>query len=139
MRLTLLAAALVALTASPVGAGDRRPLGYEIVDGAEAPAPLVPGGNAVRGAALAADPRAGCLGCHDGAAAPSLAGVASRRSPGRLRLAVIHYGVIDPAVPNHAFYHVLAPGEGPEAQTGETLLTAAEVEDLVAWLAGLRD
>jgi sulfur-oxidizing protein SoxX len=138
MRRIIWATALAALAAA-AGAGDRRPVAYEIVDAAEVPAPLVAGGDAARGAALAADPRAGCLACHDGAGAPSLDGVGARRGEGRLRLAVIHYGVLDPEVPSHAFYHVLAPGEGPEDRVGETLLTAAEVEDLVAWLVALRE
>jgi sulfur-oxidizing protein SoxX len=140
--LAALAALLAALLAAPVAAegGDRRPVAYVVVDGAAIPDPIAPPGDPVRGAALAADPeRAGCLGCHDGVSAPALAGVGARREAGVLRLSVVNLGVLRPEVEGHAFYHVLAPGEAPEAQVGETRLTAQEVEDLVAWLAALRE
>ncbi|WP_333832495.1 c-type cytochrome [Rubrimonas sp.] len=147
LALALIAAPVFAgfVVAGPVG--DRAPVAYTVRDGVEIPEPLAPAGDPERGAAVAADPeRGGCLTCHagpdgeGGSDAPDLAGIGARASEGRLRLAVVHYGALDPDVTEHAFYEVRDLGEAvSEDAVGTTALTAQEVEDLVAWLASLRD
>ncbi len=124
---------------------------YRIVDAAEIPDSLtgVPG-DAERGAKLYADePRAGCPACHgmpEAAtgdddpkleAAPDLSAVGSRLSPGAIRLWIVAPEVLNPETAMPAYY---APGQRQGADDphyGGPALTASEIEDLVAYLAGL--
>jgi mono/diheme cytochrome c family protein len=109
------------------------------VDAAAIPAPLGGlTGDPAQGPALAA---AHCAACHvlpSGAddAENGLVLSAARLGEGGLRLAIVNLGIVDPARADHAFYDL--PGFDPEAEAPPaTLLTAAEVEALVAWLTGL--
>lgn len=106
-------------------------------------------GDPARGRALVIDRHKGnCLACHampipeepfHGSVGPSLIGVASRLSMGQLRLRVVDEKQINPMSimpgyyrhPSH-FNQVLAEYEG------KTLLSAQEVEDVVAYLSTLR-
>ena len=92
--------------------------------------------------------RAGCPACHGipgalGAGddpkletAPDLAGVGARLGRGALRLWIVAPEVIDPDTAMPAYY---APGQRQDADDplyGGPALTAEEIEDLVAYLAG---
>jgi sulfur-oxidizing protein SoxX len=129
-----------AFLATAAASGDRAPVAYTVVDGAAIPEPLTETpGDAARGAEIAADPaRGGCLACHDGEA--SLDGAGARQPSGRLRLMVVNYAILDPDVGKPAFYDIPEPaGLDDAAPPPETRLTAAEVEDVVAWLATLTE
>lgn len=146
MRMLLLAALIAALggpgrAAEPVVA-------YTITDGAEITASLTGApGDPARGRALYAGPaRAGCPACHgvpgtpgEAAAARSLAGVGGRLSAGAIRLWIVAPVVISPETAMSAYY-AAGQRQGPDDPLyGGPALTAAEVEDLIAYLTTLRD
>lgn len=137
-----LSAILVLFAASALAQGDRDPVAYVIVNGAEIPEPLAAPGDAALGAEIAFDgARGGCFECHGASAdgdeaplAPPLDVLRAGLTPGRARLAVVNYAAIDPALPEHAWYDVGDIGEAPEDLVGRTRLTALEIEHLVAYL-----
>ncbi|MDH3666548.1 MAG: c-type cytochrome [Paracoccaceae bacterium] len=124
---------------------------YRITNAEEIPESLTGApGDPARGAELYEDePRAGCAACHGmpGAAtgdddpkleaAPDLSAIGGRLSPGAIRLWIVAPQVLDPETAMPAYY---APGQRLGADDplyGGPALTAAEIEDLVAYLAGL--
>jgi sulfur-oxidizing protein SoxX len=124
-----------------------------LVVGDAMPAPLTATpGDASRGRAIVASREQGlCLLCHNGPAslfpeertpgtvAGSLAGVGSRYSPGQLRLRVANARALNPDSPMPAY---LLPDAGQRvapAWRGRTLLSAQQVEDVVAFLSGLTE
>jgi hypothetical protein len=115
-----------------------RPVAYAVLNARAIPEPL--GGlTGDPAAGPAAAQAAGCAGCHilpDGGndAENGLAIAAARLGAGGLRLAIVNLGIRDPAFADHAFYDL--PPFDPDAETPpNTLLTAAEVEAIVAWLS----
>jgi len=103
-------------------------------------------GNAARGRALIAKREAAnCLQCHaikdlpgGGDRGPALDGVGARLTPAQLRLSVVDYARVMPKVEMPSFHRADArAAAGGEAAT-KPLLTAQEVEDIVAYLATLR-
>ena len=146
------AAIVVLLAGLAAGAQATEPVvAYRITDAAEILDSLTGApGDAERGRVLfTEEPRAGCQVCHrvQGApagdddpkleGAPDLAGVGARLSEGALRLWIVAPEVILPDTKMPAYY---APGQRQGATDplyGGPALTAAEIEDLVAYLAGL--
>jgi hypothetical protein len=116
---------------------DEGPVAYAVVNAGAIPEPLggLTGDPAAGSAAAQA---AGCAGCHvlpDGGndAENGLVIAAARLGAGGLRLAIVNLGFREPAFADHAFYDL--PPFDPDAETPPgTLLTAAEVEAIVAWL-----
>ena len=105
-------------------------------------------GDAQRGRAIVASRQAGlCLLCHaapipeerfQGDLAPDLAGVGSRYDEAQLRLRVVDSRRLNPASVMPAFH---APSKAARVGTnwaGKPILSAQQVEDVVAWLASLR-
>lgn len=105
-------------------------------------------GNAARGEQIVSRKDKGnCLTCHHmpitkesfhGTIGPPLHGIASRRSEGQLRLHVVDQQQLNPQTIMPGFYknptqlnHVL------DEYLGKTLLSAQEVEDVVAYLMTL--
>ncbi len=132
----------------PVQAQSDRVVPYRIVDGRGIPAPLTEAaGNAENGRKLYFD-RAftGCSGCHgspggpgaqanaEASSAPSLAGVASRRSEAALRLWLVAPEVINPDTKMPAYYRIGQRTDPTDPRYGETRLSASEIEDLLAYL-----
>lgn len=124
---------------------------YTIVDARAIPQSLTGApGDAARGRALyAEEPRAGCVACHGipghgmpGAegerTAPDLAGVGARLTAGELRLWLVAPGVAEPETEMPAYYAAGQRTGADDPLYGGPALTAAEIEDLVAYLAGLR-
>jgi sulfur-oxidizing protein SoxX len=123
---------------------------YEVVDGTAIPQALtdIPGDPA-NGRSVAIDRKKGnCLACHampipeqsfHGEVGPDLNGVGSRYSAGELRLRIVDPKVLNPDTIMPAFYktnglhRVLADFEG------KPMLTAQEVEDVVAYLQTLKE
>ncbi|MDZ7802601.1 sulfur oxidation c-type cytochrome SoxX [Thiohalophilus sp.] len=105
-------------------------------------------GDPVRGKAVVIDRDSGnCLACHHmpipeepmhGTVAPPLDGVGSRLSEGQLRLRVVNEQRINPNTIMPALYK--RPGEyhRPHPAYKTTVLTAQEVEDVVAYLMTLK-
>lgn len=111
------------------------------------PLTAVPG-DPVRGRAIAASRQQGlCLLCHpapipeerfQGDLAPSLAGVGARYDTAQLRLRVVDPRRIHPASFMPAFHTAAQASRVGAAWQGRPILTAQQVEDVVAWLATLR-
>jgi sulfur-oxidizing protein SoxX len=106
-------------------------------------------GDPVRGRAIASDPHKGnCIICHAmpipeispsafGDVGPSLAGVGSRQSVPALRQRIVDPRVVSPNTVMPAYF-VTGFTRVQAAYAGRTILTAQEVEDLVAYLASLK-
>jgi L-cysteine S-thiosulfotransferase len=144
------AAALLglALAAPPARAGEGL-LPFAIV-GDAIPAPLTAGpGDPARGRAIVADRTRGlCLLCHagpfpeerfQGNLAPDLAGVGGRLSPGQLRLRLVDGRTLNPDTIMPSYYSLAGLARVGRAWQGRPILSAAEIEDVVAFLATLRE
>lgn len=120
-----------------------------VVVGDAIPAPVAAAaGDAARGRALllARDP-ANCLLCHalpdaavrqSGDVGPSLAGAGTRFTAGQLRLRVVDYVRVNPAAVMPSYYRVDGLTRVAAASRDRPLLTANDVEDVVAYLGTLR-
>ncbi len=105
-------------------------------------------GDAARGRTLAVSrDGAHCILCHglpgiDAAAAgnlaPPLDGVGARLSPAQLRLRVADSTRINPLTIMPAYHRTEGLNQVATAWRGKPILSAQEVEDVVAYLAGLR-
>jgi sulfur-oxidizing protein SoxX len=144
MRALLLAMALAAPAAAAAG------LPPVAVVGDAVPAPLTgQPGDPARGRALVVDRRAGlCLLCHagpfpeerfQGTLAPDLGGAGSRWSTGQLRLRLVDSRRVNPDSIMPAYYRVEGLERVAAAWRDRPVLTAQEIEDVVAFLATLRD
>ena len=105
-------------------------------------------GDPVNGKAVAIDRRKGnCLSCHvmpipeqpfHGAIAPPLTGVGSRYDAGQLRLRVVDPKVLNPNTIMPAFHRVAGLHRVLPDFEGKPILSAQEVEDVVAYLATIK-
>jgi sulfur-oxidizing protein SoxX len=105
-------------------------------------------GDAVRGRAIVANHNAGlCLLCHSGpfpedkfqgTMAPDLAGAGARWSEGQLRLRIVDAGKFNPQTIMPPFYRVDHLTRVASAFRDKPVLTAVEVEDVVAYLKTLK-
>ena len=155
LRSTVLAAAAV-FAAAGASAGLARAqaaVGPVAVVGDAIPAPLT-GANAyvgdpARGRAIVMNRQLGlCLLCHSGPfpeerfqgdVAPDLKGVGGRLSAGQLRLRIVDSGRVDAATIMPAYYRTEGLTRVAPAFQGKPVLSAEQIEDVVAFLATLRD
>lgn len=140
--------AATALAVSPCAGEETRSY---VVTGDAILKPLTGGtGDPVRGAALMSDRhRSLCTLCHGGpfpdphlhgTLAPDLAGVGVRLSEGQIRLRVVDMKRLmpDTIMPS---YHGVAEEEGRRIASGwrgKPILSGADIEDIVAYLATLK-
>ena len=106
-------------------------------------------GDAARGRAIVGDRGRGlCLLCHSGPfpevrfqgdLAPDLAGAGSRWSEGQLRQRIVDGRRLDPASIMPAYHRSERLERVAPALRGRPILDAQQVEDVVAFLATLRD
>jgi sulfur-oxidizing protein SoxX len=131
---------------SAAGAQGLRPYG---VVGDAIPESLtgVPG-DAARGRALVVDRTSTCILCHSGPfpeqkfqgdLAPSLAGAGSRWSEGQLRLRLVDASRLNPATIMPSYYRVDGLVRVGTPWRGKSILSAEQIEDIVAYLATLRE
>jgi sulfur-oxidizing protein SoxX len=141
------AALLLASIGGRLGAGDSGLVPYQIV-GDAIPAPLTgTAGDPASGRAIVGNRQQGlCLLCHSGpfpedrlqgTLAPSLAGVASRLSIGQLRLRIVDASRVNPNTIMPPYYRTQDLTRVAPAYAGKPILSAEEVEDVVAFLATL--
>jgi L-cysteine S-thiosulfotransferase len=139
---------LSAALAAPARSGDGLHA-YVIVDDA-IPRPLTgEPGNAARGQAIVINRQQGlCLLCHSGpfpeaalqgTLAPSLAGAGSRWSAGQLRLRIVDASRLNPNTIMPPYYRTDNLARVAPAYVGRPILSAEQIEDVVAFLATLRD
>ena len=106
-------------------------------------------GDRVSGRVIVLDRRRGaCLLCHtgpfseerfQGTLAPDLSGAGSRWSPGQLRLRLVDATRLNPATIMPPYYRLDGLTRVGRAWLGTPILTAQQVEDVVAFLTTLRD
>jgi L-cysteine S-thiosulfotransferase len=105
-------------------------------------------GDATRGRALVLDRTSTCILCHSGPfpeakfqgdLAPSLAGAGSRWSEGQLRLRLVDASRLNPATIMPSYYRVDGLDRVGRAWRGKPLLSADQIEDIVTYLATLRE
>jgi sulfur-oxidizing protein SoxX len=122
---------------------------YRVV-GDAIPEPLTgTSGDPAAGRAIVVDRRLGaCLLCHtgpfaeerfQGTLAPDLSGAGSRWSPGQLRLRLVDATRLEPATIMPPYYRVDGLTRVGSPWLGRPILTARQVEDVVAFLTTLRD
>jgi sulfur-oxidizing protein SoxX len=125
----------------------QEPLPYQVV-GTAIPASLTgKPGDPVRGRAIVVDRTRGlCLLCHPGPfpdqpfqgnLSPDLTGVGARLNSGELRLRIVDGHVLNPDTIMPSYYRVDGLTRVGAAFKGRTLLDAAEIEDVVAFLGTL--
>jgi len=105
-------------------------------------------GDPARGRAIVANRNAGlCLLCHSGPfpedrfqgnIGPDLSGAGARWSEGQLRLRIVDASKFNPDTIMPPFYRVDGLSRVPAAYRDKPVLTAVEVEDVVAYLMTLR-
>ena len=106
-------------------------------------------GDPQRGRAIVANRQVGlCLLCHSGPfteerfqgnLAPDLKGAGSRWSEGQLRLRIVDSPRINPATIMPAYHRTEGLVRVAPAWRGKPVLSAEEIEDVVAFLMTLRD
>jgi sulfur-oxidizing protein SoxX len=105
-------------------------------------------GDATRGRALVLDRTSTCILCHSGPfpeakfqgdLAPSLAGAGSRWSEGQLRLRLVDASRLNPATIMPSYYRVDGLNRVGLAWRGKQMLSADQIEDIVTYLATLRE
>ncbi len=142
-----LAGAVVAVPAAR--GGDEAPLAAYAVAGDAVEAPLAGHtGDAARGRAIVLDRAGGnCLICHrapvdgepfQGELGPDLAGVGTRLGAGQIRLRMIDQSLIHPQTLMPPYYRLDGLQRVAPRFAGRTVLSAQEIEDVVAWLGGLK-
>jgi L-cysteine S-thiosulfotransferase len=106
-------------------------------------------GDAARGRAIVMNRQVGlCLLCHSGPfpeerfqgdLAPSLNGAGSRLSEGQLRLRIVDSGRVNPNTIMPAYYKTEGLTRVAPAFRGKPVLSAEQIEDVVAFLKTLRN
>ena len=145
----LAAAAGLALASSAASAQAAGLAAYQIV-GDAVPAPLGGlAGDPAKGRAIIVDRQKGlCLLCHSGPfpeqrfqgdIGPDLSGVGDRLSKDQLRLRMVDSPALNPASVMPSYHRVDHLTRVARAWQGKPILDAQEVEDVIAFLATLRD
>ena len=106
-------------------------------------------GDATRGRAIVGNRQVGlCLLCHSGpfpeekfqgTLAPNLAGAGSRWSAGQLRLRIVDSSRLYPDTMMPSYYRIQGLTRVAPAFAGKPVLTAEQIEDVVAYLVTLRE
>jgi sulfur-oxidizing protein SoxX len=105
-------------------------------------------GDAARGRAIVGNRQVGlCLLCHSGPfpeerfqgdLAPTLEGAGSRLSAAQMRLRLVDSGKVNPATIMPAYFKAEGLTRVAPAFRGKTLLSAGQIEDVIAYLQTLR-
>jgi sulfur-oxidizing protein SoxX len=138
--------AVLSLTAAPAQEGLRP---FAIV-GDAIPASLTgANGDPARGRAVVTNRQVGlCLLCHSGpfpeerlqgTMAPDLKGAGARWSAGQLRLRIVDAAKLNPSTIMPPYYRIEGLRRVASSFRGKPVLTAEQIEDVVAFLATLRE
>ena len=105
-------------------------------------------GDPARGRATLVNRQSTCILCHNGPfpeekfqgdLAPSLAGAGSRWSEGQLRLRLVDGSSLNAATIMPSYYRVEGLHRVGAAWRGKPILSAEQIEDIVAYLVSLRE
>jgi L-cysteine S-thiosulfotransferase len=105
-------------------------------------------GNATRGRALVVERTSTCILCHNGPfpeqkfqgdLAPNLAGAGSRWSAGQLRLRLVDASRLNATTIMPSYYRVDGLDRVGPSWRGKPILSAEQIEDIVAYLVTLRE
>jgi sulfur-oxidizing protein SoxX len=105
-------------------------------------------GDPARGRAIVINRQSTCILCHSGPfpeqkfqgdLAPNLAGSGSRWSEGQLRLRLVDAKSLNPATIMPSYYRIDELERVGAAWRGKPILSAEQIEDVVAYLASLRE
>jgi sulfur-oxidizing protein SoxX len=140
-----LAAAALALPCAASAQGLR---GYAVSGDAIAESLTGAPGDAARGRALVVDRTSTCILCHSGPfpeakfqgdLAPDLAGTGSRWGEGQLRLRLVDTSRLNPATIMPSYYRTDGLVQVGATWRGKPILSAEQIEDIVTYLASLRE
>jgi L-cysteine S-thiosulfotransferase len=134
--------------ALPCAAGAQMLASYTVVgDGIPESLTGAPGDPA-RGRAVVLERTSTCILCHSGPfpetkfqgdLAPSLAGAGSRSTIGQLRLRLVDAARLNPVTIMPSYYRTSGLVRVGPNWRGKPILSAEQIEDIVAYLATLRD
>jgi L-cysteine S-thiosulfotransferase len=105
-------------------------------------------GDAARGRALVLERTSTCILCHSGPfpevkfqgdLAPSLVGKGDRWSEGQFRLRLVDASSLNPATIMPSYYRLDGLVRVGTAWRGKPILSAEQIEDMVAYLTSLRE
>jgi sulfur-oxidizing protein SoxX len=133
-----------------IASGARAELKSYKVVGDAIPEPLTgAAGDPAKGRAIVANRQVGlCLLCHSGpfpeerfqgTLAPDLAGAGTRWSAGQLRLRIVDSTRLNPATIMPPYYRIDDLTRVAPAFAGKPVLNAEQIEDVIAYLATLKD
>jgi sulfur-oxidizing protein SoxX len=144
--LGMLCASAIALSPHHAGAQALRKV---VVAGDAIPASLTGNpGDPERGRAIVINRQNTCILCHSGPfpdvkfqgdLAPDLTGSGSRWSEGQLRLRLVDAKSLNPATIMPSYYRIDELERVGTAWRGKPMLSAEQIEDVVAYLASLRE
>ncbi len=148
--MSLRSALVLMIAIMPFTAAAQEPLQAFIVRGDSIDQPLTGApGDPARGQALIEDrQRSLCMLCHTGPFSdvrlqgdlgPDLSGVGARLTPGQIRLRIVDMKRVVPSTIMPPYYRVDGLQRVAPAWRGKPILAAADIEDLVAYLATLKD
>jgi len=142
-------AALASLSSAPLGATEGALVSFSISGDGIATSLTGAPGDSARGRAIVVNRQVGlCLLCHSGpfpeermqgTLAPDLKGAAARWSVAQLRLRIVDAAVINPNTIMPPYYRVEGLERVAPPLRGKPILTAEQIEDVVAFLATLRE
>ncbi|MBR0872014.1 sulfur oxidation c-type cytochrome SoxX [Bradyrhizobium tropiciagri] len=121
---------------------------YTIVDDAIPESLTGTKGDATRGRALIVERSSTCILCHSGPfaeqafqgdLAPNLSGSGGRWSEGQLRLRLVDASHLNPATIMPSYYRLDGLTRVGNAWRDRPILSAEQIEDIVAYLVTLRD
>ena len=149
MRRMLLAAVLVAVALSSIAHSDNQLVPYRLVDGT-IPEPLTDQpGDPARGRRIVLERDGGdCTICHamplpqrefHGTVGPPLDGIGSRATAGVLRLRLVDSKAFNPETIMPAYYKVEGLHRVLDRYGAKPILTAQQIEDVIAYLLTLTD
>ena len=145
----MLAAALAVAAHALPGVAEQPALQTYVVEGDAIPLSLTgKPGDPARGRALVLDRSSTCILCHSGPfeearfqgdLAPGLAGAGSRWSTGQLRLRLVDASRFNAQTIMPSYYRVDGVARDGANWRGKPILSAEQIEDIVAFLTTLRE
>jgi L-cysteine S-thiosulfotransferase len=138
----------IALLALPCSAGGEGLRPYTVSGDAILESLTGAPGDAARGRTLILERTNTCILCHSGPfpeekfqgdLAPSLAGSGSRWSVGQLRLRLVDASRLNPGTIMPSYYRIDGLDRVAPNWRGKSILSAEQIEDIVAYLATLRE